>query len=130
MKRILLIAAIPLLACAACQEPDKAISKQDGLYVVDTSMIENEIIGYNGPTPVTLYIRDRRIVKVHMQENADGFRYNQRVREGIGKAWDGKSLEEAATLEVDAVSGATFTSNAVIGNVRLGVTYFMEKKKR
>lgn len=130
MKKLFLIAIVFLLATAACEAPDKAISKQDGMYLVDTAQIENEIAGYAGPTPVTIYIKDRRIVKVVMQDNYDGRRYNQAVREGICNAWDGKSLEEAATLEVDAVSGATYTSNAVVENVRLGVTYFMEKRKK
>ena len=44
------------------------------------------------------------------------------------KAWNGHSLKEAASLEVDGVSGATYSSNAVIGNVRAGSDYALGLK--
>ena len=33
----------------------------------------------------------------------------------------GKTVEEAKTVELDAVSGATYSSEAVIKNIRLGL---------
>lgn len=48
--------------------------------------------------------------------------------EGLMKAWNGHSLKEAASLEVDGVSGATYSSNAVIGNVRAGSDYALGLK--
>ena len=133
MKKYLLLSAIAILFSAigvSCSEPDKAITKKDGMILVNTAEIENEIRGYNGPVPVIVFIKNGSVVKVEMQENTDGPRYNAYVREKIGTAWDGQKLEDAALLPVDAVSGATFTSEALIQNVRLGITYYLGKQKK
>ena len=38
-------------------------------------------------------------------------------------AWNGKSVDEAQQLKVDAISGATFSSRGIIGNVERGLQY-------
>jgi uncharacterized protein with FMN-binding domain len=50
--------------------------------------------------------------------------------EGLSKAWNGVPADEAVKLEVDAVSGATFSSDAIISNVRAGISCYLESKKR
>jgi uncharacterized protein with FMN-binding domain len=37
-------------------------------------------------------------------------------------------VDDALGVKVDVVSGATYSSNAVIENVRLGLTYYKEHK--
>ena len=37
-------------------------------------------------------------------------------------------VKEAKTLQVDAVTGATYSSNAVIENVRLALDYYLSHK--
>ncbi len=122
--------ALGMLA-ASCSSPDPAISKVDGMYVVDTSLIEdNDIQGFKGPTPILVYIKDGSVVKVERKgEWKEGQRHIDRVFEGIGHSWDGKSLSEAGDSEVDAVSGSTFTSKGLIENVNLALEYYMSKKK-
>jgi electron transport complex protein RnfG len=39
------------------------------------------------------------------------------------------TVKQAATAKVDAISGATYSSNAVKENVRLGVNYYQKHKK-
>ena len=43
--------------------------------------------------------------------------------------WDGQKVKDAATLKVDGVTGATFSSDAVIKNVQLGLEYYQKNKK-
>ena len=124
------IAGLLVLAFSGCEAPDKAISKENGMTLIHTAEIENDIIGFNGPTPVVIYLKKNTVVKVEMVENQETPRFNERARKGLAGAWDGLSVRDAATLGVDAVSGATFTSNAVIENVRLGLNYYLDKKKR
>ena len=38
-------------------------------------------------------------------------------------AWNGKTIDQAQQLKVDAVSGATFSSRGIIGNVERGLQY-------
>ena len=129
IKRLILAAGL-LLTATACGEADKAITKQDGMTLIHTAEIENGIIGFNGPTPVVIYLRKNQVVRVEMSANQETPRYNEKVRKALSRAWDGQSLQDAATLEVDAVSGATYTSVAVIENVRLGLNYYLAKKKK
>ena len=54
--------------------------------------------------------------------NREGPRYLQAVMEsGLLGRLTGKTLEEAKSIELDAVSGATFTSKALIENIKRGV---------
>ena len=42
--------------------------------------------------------------------------------------WEGKSVKKAAKQDVDGVSGATYSSKALIKNVQLGLQYYNEHK--
>jgi uncharacterized protein with FMN-binding domain len=48
----------------------------------------------------------------------------------ILEKWNGKKVADAQKLKVDAVTGATFTSNALIENVQEGLKYYSAKKKK
>ena len=41
--------------------------------------------------------------------------------------WNGKTINEAQQLKVDAISGATFSSRGVIGNMKRGLAYASQK---
>ena len=43
-------------------------------------------------------------------------------------AWDGLTVKEAKTKKVDAVTGATMSSEALIENVQTGLDYFQKNK--
>ena len=43
-------------------------------------------------------------------------------------SWDGKTVSKASKTEPDAVSGATYSSNAVIKNVQTGLKYYQDNK--
>ena len=47
---------------------------------------------------------------------------------GMLERWDGMTVDEALSAKVDVVAGATYSSNAVAENVRLGLTYYKEHK--
>ena len=55
-KGIILLAGL-LLAAVGCGTTDKAISKENGMTLVHTAEIENGITGFNGPTPVIIYLK-------------------------------------------------------------------------
>ena len=42
--------------------------------------------------------------------------------------WNGKTINEAQQLKVDAISGATFSSRGVIGNMKRGLAYVITTK--
>ena len=48
---------------------------------------------------------------------------------GMLDRWNGMTVDDALNAKVDVVAGATFSSNAIIENVRLGLNYYKEHKK-
>ena len=45
------------------------------------------------------------------------------------KKFVGRSVDEAEQMKVDGVSGATYSSKALIQNVKGGLKYYRENKK-
>lgn len=97
--------------------------------VVNTTGIGSDILGYGGTVPLEIYIRDGHIDSIKaLPNNETGEVFQRLYDEGLMRAWNGRTVEDAATLDVDAVTGATYSSNAVIGNVRAGVEYILGTK--
>lgn len=94
----------------------------DGTVVVNTTTLGKAYIGYAGQTPLEIYIKDGKIAKIEPLDNSEtpDFFDNAKV---ILSQWQGKTVDEAQQLNVDAVSGATFSSRAIIGNVKAGLQY-------
>lgn len=75
--------------------------------------------GYNGNTPLLIALdAEGRIKQVVMLPNHETPRFAERVEKGgLCQAWDGLTVEEALAQPVDAISGATYTSNGVKGSL-------------
>ena len=74
-----------------------------------------EVKGYNGSTPLLIVLdAEDRITKVILLPNKETPRFADRVSNaGFYKSWNGLTVEEALDKPVDAVTGATYTSNGV-----------------
>lgn len=89
--------------------------------VIHTAELAGDIIGYAGPTPLTITLIDGHISEVRAEPNSETPSFFQSVEAILLGKWVGMTPREALAAEVDAVSGATFSSNAVIQNVRLAM---------
>jgi Na+-translocating ferredoxin:NAD+ oxidoreductase RnfG subunit len=71
--------------------------------------------GYNGNTPLVIALdTENRIMQVVVLPNHETPRFAERVAAaGLYDSWNGLTVEEALEKQVDAVSGATYTSNGV-----------------
>ncbi len=80
-----------------------------------------DVRGYSGPTPLAVILdADRTIVKVELLKNAEDGSFMQSVVDsGLMKKWDRLKVNEAAGHQVDAVTGATFSSTSIIQNMAL-----------
>ena len=107
---------------------DNTITKEEGMYVVNTTTIGKKVEGYNGPTPLKIYIKKNKVVKDETLKNAETPKYYAKVKKALLEKWNGLKVKEAAQLKVDAVTGATYSSEAVIKNVRLGLDYYQSHK--
>ena len=83
--------------------------------VLFSSPYSDGIKGFNGPTPLLIALdAEGRINNVVLLENQETPVYAKRVVDGgLYQAWNGLTVDEALDKQVDAVSGATFTSNGV-----------------
>ena len=98
----------------------------DGTCVVNTTELAADISGFAGKVPLEIYVKDNRIVNVKAQDNAESKEFFGRASVLLDK-WKGKTLDEARQMQVDAVSGATYSSNAIIGNMECGIDYASRK---
>ncbi|MBR5724558.1 MAG: FMN-binding protein [Bacteroidales bacterium] len=125
MKRFFILFLCAVLCLNASAESKKAKS-----FVVNTEKLGKEVMGYAGTTPVEIYVVDGKIDKIVALPNAETPSFFQRVKESsIFTALTGKTVKEASEVKLDAVSGATFSSKAVIENIRLGLKEAAKKAK-
>jgi electron transport complex protein RnfG len=110
------------------QADDVMRKEKDGTYVVNTTTLARDVDGYMGPTPVEVYIKKNKVVKVVMLKNQETPKYNARVKKQMVPLYEGKKISKKSTVEVDGVTGATFTSDAVKENVKRGLEYYWKHK--
>ena len=102
----------------------QVVSHEGNPLEVNTTDIPKDIVGYAGPVPVKIYITDGRIDSLVPLPNAESEEFFGRLKsEGLTAKWDGLTLAQAADLQVDGVTGATYSSKAFIGNVQAGLRY-------
>lgn len=89
---------------------------------VNTTVSGADIIGFNGPTPVEMSVCGGVITGIKALPNHETPRFFQAVLDsGLLEALNGKTPAEAREVKLDAVSGATYSSTAVIKNIRLAL---------
>ena len=94
----------------------------DGAFVVNTKPLAKDVQGYGGPVPLKIHIKDGRVAAVEAEPNAESPDFFNRAKTLLNH-WQGKEVDEALAEEVDAVSGATFSSRAIIANMQRGLAY-------
>ena len=102
--------------------------EKDGTYVVNTTTLAADVEGYNGPTPVEVYIRKNKIVKVVPLKSQEGPKYVAKVKKDMLPKYEQMNVKKGTVQDVDAVTGATFTSKAVQENIRRAVAYYKKHK--
>lgn len=127
MKKYVLLSLVAVVLMSAGKQ-DGAITKEDGYTVVNTTTIAKDVEGYSGPVPLKIYIKKNKIEKIEVLKNQETPKYLVKVKKAIENAWDGLTVKEAKAKKVDAVTGATFTSEAIIKNVQKGLDHYQKNK--
>ena len=128
LKSFALIGAFLLLTSQTTDDP--VMTKEKDVTVINTTSLATDIEGYVGCTPVKVYIKADKVLRVEALENEETPKYFDMVEKGLLKKWNGKPVATAEKLKVDAVSGATVSSEAVIENVRRGISYYIFANKK
>ena len=130
MKKIVIrtLSCCSLVAAALIMQSwmagDQTMTKENGMTVINTTTLGKDVQGYVGSTPLKIYIQKNKVVKIEALKNQETPKYFLQVKKGLLDKWNGKKVKDAQKLKVDAVTGATYSSNAVIENVKLGLEYY------
>lgn len=123
-----MVVVLLAVAFVAASAQDVMRKEKDGTYVVNTTTLAQDVEGYEGPTPVEVYIKKNKIVKVVPLKTVDGPKYVAKVKNGMLTKYEGMNVKKGTVEEVDAVTGATFTSKAMQENIRRAVAYYKKNK--
>lgn len=108
---------------SVAQGSDTLEVQPDGTFVVNTRVLAKDVQGYGGPVPLKIHIdKDGKLTAIEAEPNAESPSFFDRAKELFSR-WQGKTIDEAMAEDVDAVSGATFSSKAIIRNVQRGLAY-------
>ena len=127
MKKYVFICLAAVVLMSAGKQ-DGTITKENGSTIVNTTTIAKDVEGYNGPVPLKIYIKKNKIEKIEVLKNQETPKYLVKVKNALENAWDGLTVKEAKAKKVDAVTGATYTSEAIIKNVQNGLDHYQQNK--
>lgn len=96
----------------------------DGYRVITTRRIAKDVWGFGGNVPLNIYLKDNKIAKIELLENSENPEFLESfLQTGWLLQWDELTPDEALLKKVDAVSGATLSSSAIIKSVNKAMVY-------
>ena len=116
----LMVVALTLMSWKA----DDTMTKENGMTVINTTTLGKDVQGFLGATPLKIYIQKNKVVKIEAMKNQETPKYFLKVKKHLLDKWNGMKVKDAKNMKVDAVTGATYSSKAVIENVQLGLDYY------
>ncbi len=119
------MSALLFMSLSAANE---VMTKENGTTVINTTTLAEDVEGYAGPTPLKIYIKGNKIEKIEPLKNLETPKYFALIKRDLLSKWNGLTVKKASTQKVDIVTGATFTSEAVIENVKRGLDYYNKNK--
>lgn len=126
MKKTIIIAVIMLLVAGTASldartKKKAAKSKASSTQVIYTGEIAKKVIGYNGPVPLNITISNGVIENIEVLDNQESPGYLKRATAKVLPQYIGKTVAEAKKLDADIATGATYSSQALIKNIQMGL---------
>ena len=128
MKRIVCIAFLSLALMSATTQDHTVMTQEKGVYVVNTTTLAADVEGYVGATPLKIYIKKNKVLRIEALKNEETPKYFLKVKKHLLPKWDGMTVKKALKADVDGVTGATYSSDAVKENVKRGLQYYQKNK--
>lgn len=99
------------------------LGNKQSQFAGDTTLYTEEycqdIIGFNDIIPLEINMINGKIANINILDNKETPRFLQKVTDAkLVENFYGLTPKEAINLEIDAVSGATYSSNAIIQSVK------------
>ena len=126
MKKTIIIAVIMLLVAGTASldartKKKAAKSKASTTQVIYTGDIAKKVIGYNGPVPLNITVKGGVIENIEVLDNQESPGYLKRATAKVLPQYIGKTVAEAKKLDADIATGATYSSDALIKNIQMGL---------
>ena len=126
MKKTIIFTAILLLVAGttsldARTKKTSKTKKASTSQVIYTGDIASKVIGYNGTTPLNITVKNGVIENIEVLPNQESPGYLKRAKEKVLPQYIGKTVAEAKKLKPDIATGATYTSEALIKNIQMGL---------
>lgn len=91
--------------------------------IISTAPYAPEVQGFAGPTPLYISITiEGNVCAICPAENSETPSFFESAWEELSDKWNDQTIADAAALPVDAVSGATYSSQSIIANVRAALS--------
>ena len=126
MKKTIIIAVIMLLVAGTASldartKKSAKSQKQSSTQVIYTGDIAKKVIGYNGPVPLNITVKGGVIENIEVLDNQESPGYLKRATAKVLPQYIGKTVAEAKKLDADIATGATYSSQALIKNIQMGL---------
>lgn len=136
-KKLILLSLLSLSFCPLAAQVSvpqgsgaPVIAQENGFTVINTTTLAEDVEGYAGPVPLKIFVKKDKVEKIEPLKNLETPKYFALIKRDLLGKWNGLTVKKAATQEVDVVTGATLSSEAVIENVRRGLDYYNKKGKK
>ena len=101
----------------------------DGGILINTIEIAKDINGYGGNIPLILHINNNVITKIDILHNSETPDFIDKIKNKLLPKYIGKNINDNSINDIDAISGATLTSNAIKLSISKGINYFKGNSK-
>ncbi|MEZ5198336.1 MAG: FMN-binding protein [Bacteroidales bacterium] len=113
------------------------VETRENIYLIlsgnDTTgkgILVTENRGYGGKVPLLIGLKVDTIQKIHLLPNNETTEFMEYIKEdNLLAQWEGMNINMVSGIEVDAVSGATESSNAIIRGMRQGAAQYLNEKQ-
>ena len=123
-----ILSCMAVLCLMSFMAGNEIMTKENGVHIIDTTELGKNVEGYQAPTPLKVYIKNDKVERIEFLKSQETPKYYAKVKKALLEKWNGLKVKEAKAQKVDAVTGATFSSEAVVENVRLALDYYQSHK--
>lgn len=102
---------------------DAALEKTPDGVIINSTSIAKDIKGYGGSTPMLITVKDGKIAEIKPLKNAETPEFFELIEQEVLPKWIDVSVDSVAATTVDAVTGATMSSNAANATVKAAIAY-------
>ena len=122
------LSACAMIAVMVSAMPnDNVISRENDTVIVNTQQLGKNIKGFRGNTPIKIFIRKNKVVKIETMPNHETPQFFAKAKNLLDQ-FNGQTVSKAVKMNIDGVSGATYSSEALKKNVKLGLEYYKKNK--